>query len=207
MTNGMDNMQLNAWGQGYADKYSKVLPDWLPGPGEAFAAEPRMSEAKEKTPPDDHAIRINCGCPIDFKDQQGRLWLADTYGTGGGIVDRISWKGIPPIARTDEPFLYQTEHWHVQSYAIPVANGQYDVRLHFAETYLTEAGKRVFDVSVNGEVIPKLDVFAAAGGANIAIVKTVPVTVKDGKVTIQFTPIVDQPTINAIEVIPRSAKS
>jgi hypothetical protein len=51
------------------------------------------------------------------------------------------------------------------------------VRLHFAELVHTAANQRVFDVRINdAEVEANLDVFATAGGAYKALVKTYAVT-------------------------------
>ncbi len=44
------------------------------------------------------------------------------------------------------------------------------------------------------------DVFATAGGAMKPVVKTVPVTVTDNKIEIEFTPQVENPQINAVEI-------
>ena len=48
--------------------------------------------------------------------------------------------------------------------------GSYQVTLKFAETYWTAAGKRVFNVLVNGTtVLTNFDIYAAAGAQNKAI--------------------------------------
>jgi len=48
----------------------------------------------------------------------------------------------------------------------------YGVRLHFAETYWAAAGKREFNVAINGNsVLTNFDIFSSAGGADIAVVK------------------------------------
>jgi hypothetical protein len=46
------------------------------------------------------------------------------------------------------------------------------------------------------------DVFAKAGGALRAYVETVNVEVTDGKLDIKFTPNVENPEINGIEIVP-----
>ena len=60
----------------------------------------------------------------------------------------------------------------MSSYRVPVANGTYNVNLEFAETYLSAAGQRVFDVGVGGQTLANLDVFAQAGGNNTALLKS-----------------------------------
>jgi hypothetical protein len=90
-------------------------------------------------------------------------------------------------------------------YTIPVTNGNYTVRLHFAELNKSAIGQRVFDVSIEGvKRLDRFDVFAAAGGANRAIVREFTTTVADGNVTLDFIRQVDNAFVNAIEIIPVS---
>jgi uncharacterized repeat protein (TIGR03806 family) len=74
------------------------------------------------------------------------------------------------------------------------------VELHFAETLWTEAGKRKFDVAINGKlVLDDVDLFVAAGGANKAYVKAVALKPDaSGKIAIQFTGVTGVAKVNAI---------
>ena len=84
----------------------------------------------------------------------------------------------------------------------------YLVRLHFCETYWTAPGLRVFNVSINGSpVLTNFDIFAAAGGQNIANIQqfTEPVN-SNGQLVIQFTTLVNNSLINGIEIIPGTPK-
>ena len=83
------------------------------------------------------------------------------------------------------------------------AHASYRVRLHFAETYWKQRGKRIFNVAVNDQVVlSNFDIFATAGAENKAIVKefVVPAT-SHGTITIQFASIQDNAQINGIEVL------
>jgi hypothetical protein len=97
-------------------------------------------------------------------------------------------------------------------YAIPVANGTYAVRLHFAETYFGVAvaggaGKRVFNVGAEGAAwLTRFDIFAEAG-ANTALVKSRNVTVGDGTLTLTFTSVVEKAIVSAIEIVPVTSPS
>jgi hypothetical protein len=148
------------------------------------------------------AIRIKAGATAQFKDSDGNVWLADQGFADGETVERDA--GLK-IQNAKDPALYLTEHYSMTSFTCPVRNGKYLVKLHFAETYedITGAGQRVFTVNVQGIEIKDLDVFAKAGGALRAYVQSVPVVVTDGKVKITFTENVQNPEINAIEILPQ----
>ncbi|MDZ3837786.1 MAG: cadherin domain-containing protein, partial [Rhodospirillales bacterium] len=145
---------------------------------------------------------IDAGSTADLVDAQGRRWTADTGFAGGGIVDR----GAIEIAGTTNDRLYQTERWGMTGYSLPVSPGLYTVKLHFAETYATAPGARIFSVDVEGQKLTDIDLVAAAG-ARTAMVRSVPnVAVSDGKLDIGFTAKAGAAVINAIEVEPAQAQ-
>jgi hypothetical protein len=76
------------------------------------------------------ATRINSGGP-DYVSSTGALYRADTFFTGGSLNSTTK-----AISGTNDPALYQDERWGQFQYDIPVANGVYDVRFHFAELLL-----------------------------------------------------------------------
>jgi hypothetical protein len=88
------------------------------------------------------------------------------------------------------------------TFSAPVKNGTYTLRLLFADTVFTAAGKRVFDVYAEGaRVLAGLDIVKEAG-PKAALVKTLTVKVTDGKLDLAFKGIVDNATISAIELTP-----
>jgi hypothetical protein len=149
------------------------------------------------------AIRIDAGATTNFTDSSGNIWLADQGFTGGEIVTRAD---DLQIANTTDPAIYRTEHYDMTAFSWPVPNGKYIVKLHFAETYegITGAGERVFSFNVGGQLFKDFDVWAKTGGGQRADVETVNVEVTDGKIDITFTPGVQSPEINGIEIIPAS---
>jgi hypothetical protein len=77
------------------------------------------------------------------------------------------------------------------------------VTLYFAETSLTGAGQRSFDVKVNGTAaLTAFDIFAAAGGANRAVARASGATADaTGQVVVQFVRgAAETPKVNAIAV-------
>jgi hypothetical protein len=151
------------------------------------------------TPP----VRIRAGNATAFKDSAGQTWLPGQGFAGGDTVDRAD---DLRILNTPDPGLYRSEHYDVTGFSCHVPNGKYQVKLHFAETYesIDGPGQRVFSVNVQGHEIKDLDVFARAGGALRAYVETANVDVTDGTLKITFTPNVQSPEINGLEILPAS---
>jgi hypothetical protein len=146
-------------------------------------------------------IRVKAGSTSPFKDSSGNVWQGEVGFSGGDVVERPDLA----IANTKDPGLFQSEHYSMDSVSLDVPNGKYLAKLYFAETYdgITGAGQRVFSYNVQGHDFKDFDVFAKAGGANRAYVESVPVEVTNGKFKITFTSNVENPQINAIELIPQ----
>jgi len=83
------------------------------------------------------------------------------------------------------------------------SHASYTVRLHFAETYWTQPGKRTFNVTLNARlVLSNFDIFATAGGENKAVVEQFVVPAdRTGTITLQFQTVKNNAQINAIEVL------
>lgn len=155
--------------------------------------------------------RINSGSatPITIN---GKTWSADTLYAFDNIEPYTNPR-LHQIAGTDEDSLYLKEQSSNADkkpfrYELPVENGDYTVRLHFAEIYWGApgsglsggAGSRIMNVSLENQ--PRLvnfDVTQEAGGAT-ALVKNLPVTVTDGKLNINFSASVNRPMVVAVEV-------
>ena len=102
----------------------------------------------------------------------------------------------------------------MSSYGFKVPNGAYLVKLHFSEDYdgITAPEERQFtyavkDGTATGKVIKEVKDFSPwkAAAQYKAYVDTVPVNVTSGQITISFIPQVQNPQINAIEIIPQPA--
>lgn len=151
--------------------------------------------------PADAVIRINAGATTPFTDAEGNVWLADQGFTAGDTIDR--WSGMK-ILNTTTPELYRTERYSMQSFSRELPNGSYVVKLHFAETYegVGRAGDRVFSFNVEGKEFADFDIFVKAGGIERAYIEAVEVEIADGKLDITFTHKIENPAINAIEIVP-----
>jgi len=148
-------------------------------------------------------IRIKAGSSEPFKDSNDHVWQAEVGFSGGDVSDRDP---STTIANTKDAGLFLSEHYSMDSFSCDVPNGKYLAKLYFAETYdgITGPGQRVFSFNVQGHEFKDFDVWVKAGGQNRAYVETVPVAVTGGKFKITFTSNIENPQINAIEIIPQS---
>jgi hypothetical protein len=148
-------------------------------------------------------IRIKAGSSEPFTDGNGNVWQAELGFVGGDVIDRDAGTAI---ANTKDPGLFLTEHYGMDSFSCQLPNGKYLAKLYFAETFdgISGPGQRVFSFNVQGHAFNDFDVWVKAGGPNRAYIESVPVEVTDGKFIITFTSNVENPEINAIELIPQT---
>nr|MBC7244151.1 DNRLRE domain-containing protein [Chloroflexota bacterium] len=153
-------------------------------------------------------ILVNCGSESNYIDSVGQFWSADQpYAVGKwGYVGESSDFSVPVfknINNTSDPTLYQTARWGLDfGYQFDVPNGIYQVELHFAELYFRSAGRRLFEIIIEGQTkLREFDIFAAAGGAFTAHVRTFEVIVSDGHLNVDLVHgSADYPMINALKV-------
>lgn len=155
--------------------------------------------------------RINSGSSTPLTIN-GKTWSADNQFAFDNL-EPFSNPKVTEIAGTDEDSLYVKEQSSNADkkpfrYEFPVTNGNYVVRLHFAELYwgapgsgLTGgAGSRVMSVALeNQQMLVNFDPTQEVGGAT-AVIKNLPVTVTDGKLNINFSAVVNRPMVCAVEV-------
>ena len=172
-------------------------------------------------PPETAVVyRINCGgSQLTSIDGEPVDWSADssgspspyvnsgdtnkTYTTGSSITAGTSVPGSVPLA------LFQSERYDLGSspemqWNFPVNNGEYEVRLYFAETYsgTGSPGQRVFDVSIEGNIVlDDYDVVADAGTMSVGIMQSFQVSVSDQSLTIDLLHVTENPAIKGIEIL------
>jgi len=163
----------------------------------AAPAAPAAS-AVSVTPP----VRIKAGVTEKMTDSAGNVWLADQ-----GFADGETYEAEDvTVTNTPDAALYRTERYSMSAYSFAVPNGKYTVKLHFAEVYsgIGGPGDRVFSFNVQGHEFKNFDIWVKAGGFGRACVESVDVEVTDGKLNITFTPNVENPKINGIEILPQT---
>ena len=148
---------------------------------------------------DSAPIRIAAG-RTKWIEPSGRVWDADANYEGGH-----TYASTNTVLGTPAPELYQHERFAEGPlvYRFCMLNGTYTVKLKFAEIWFAAPGKRIFDVFINGApALARFDIAAAAGGPNRAIDREFRTQVTDGQIVIQFLPVVSNPKVNAIEIVP-----
>ncbi|MBI5726749.1 MAG: family 16 glycosylhydrolase [Ignavibacteriales bacterium] len=143
-------------------------------------------------------IKINIGGPaaLGYMADQG-FAAAAQYGYLDGTASVYS--STIQIANTSDDVIFLTDRYSVARYFVRVPNGEYYIKLLFAENYYTSPDKRVFDVFINGtKSIAGLDIFKAVG-KNAALTKIVNnVVVTNQLIEIGFGGLVDNALIDGL---------
>jgi hypothetical protein len=149
-------------------------------------------------------IKINAGGPAVG------TFVADKDFTGGTTVTHANTIDLSGVTDPAPEAVYQSAHNGNFSYTIPgyTAGTSHTVRLHFCETYfpattaMVGTGQRVCNVSINGAaVLTAYDIFAKAGGKNIAVVEeSTRAADSGGNYVIAFSPTKDQCIVSGIEI-------
>jgi hypothetical protein len=149
-------------------------------------------------------IAINCGGSA-YVGADGKAWSADQFFSGGDVV-----YSSDSISNTSDLGLYRPARYGLYgdfSYAIPVANGTYNLSLMFAELQYWNKGDRVFNVLVNGApVLTNFDILAETA-SRAALTKTFSVTVSTGVLQIAVQGVVKRGILNAIRIVPSTTGS
>jgi hypothetical protein len=144
------------------------------------------------------SVEINSGGPAVSP------FVADEDFAGGGTIHHANTIDLSGVTNPAPMAVYQTGRDGNFTYTIPgfPAGSSHTVRLHFAETYWSSAGSRVFDVSINGTtVLTNFDIFAAAGAKNKAVIEQfVEPANSSGQYVIKFTSVKDNSLVSGIEI-------
>ena len=158
------------------------------------------NQASATTPAGGGPVQINSGGPTVSP------FVADTGFTGGATINHANTIDLSGVTNPAPMAVYQTARIGNFTYTIPssgfAAGSTHTVRLHFAETFWSTAGSRIFNVSVNGtQVLTNFDIFAATGAKNKAIVEQFMVNANSsGQYVIQFTTVKDNSLVSGIEI-------
>jgi beta-galactosidase len=171
------------------------------------------------------SIGVNCGSNAWYYDtERNYIFEADQpYQKGSwGYIGGEIFRQVPnrigiqaQIAQTDQDPLYQTLRTNPEAYQFDVAEGDYEVRLEFADpanaknTLVNDIGtqlnqskqQRVFNVSINGQkVIKEMDI-ENEYGIRTLVQRTFKVRAMGNQgIRIYFTSVKGEPIINAIKI-------
>jgi hypothetical protein len=138
-------------------------------------------------------------------------FAADELFSGGSTYATTASIDTSAVTNAAPQGVYQTERYGNFSYTFPnlKAGAQYTVRLHEAEIYWSSSGQRTFNVAINGQqVLSNFDIYAAAGGADKAIVEQFTATAdSNGQIAIQFTSVKDNAKVDGIEILASSGST
>jgi uncharacterized repeat protein (TIGR02543 family) len=140
-------------------------------------------------------------------------FVADDYFSGGTTYSNTNTIDTSAVGSVPAA-VFQSERYGEFTYTIPnlSANAAYIVTLYFAETYLSAAGARLFDVQINGTTaLSGFDIYAAAGAQNKGVAQSFNATAtSSGQMAIKFTTGtsgVENPKVCGIDVSPGSLQT
>lgn len=175
-------------------------------------------------------VRINAGGAAVTADDGGPDWEANSEaGAASGAsysvnTGAISTQNIPassgrdvsiPANITDAVFnlLFANERYDQPAapemfWTIPVPNGDYEVRLYMGNGFsgTSAPGQRVFDVNIEGGALEIDDIdLSASFGHQVGAMLSFPTTISDDTLNIEFFHNVENPLVNAIEILGQPA--
>ncbi|HEV2953043.1 MAG TPA: malectin domain-containing carbohydrate-binding protein, partial [Candidatus Dormibacteraeota bacterium] len=114
-------------------------------------------------------VRINAG------GDAVAPFAADQYYSGGTTLHSTNVVSTAGVSNPAPEAVYQQYRYASNlTYTVPgfPSGSNAAVRLHFAETWWTGSGQRVFSVRLNGQwVLTNFDIWQVAGGSNKAVVE------------------------------------
>ncbi|WP_242623924.1 malectin domain-containing carbohydrate-binding protein [Micromonospora kangleipakensis] len=161
--------------------------------------------------------RVNAGGAAINATDGGPNWAGDTkaapstlHNSGNDVSTYTTNATVDSTVPSSTPItLFNSERWDLATapdmqWDFPVAAGtRVDVRLYLANRYAgtATAGKRKFDVSIDGVLkLNDFDPVAATGGTNRGTMRSFS-TVSDGVVDVDFGRVLENPLIQGIEIV------
>lgn len=157
-----------------------------------------ISIVPQRTPLTPAPVYVNAG-GLSYTDS-----LARTFAPGTGFVGGVTSQAPFALDSTsDAPLFYSYRSGAHFTFTRPVANGDYELFLDFADPTSTSTGQRAFDVSAEGHtILSDYDVVADAG-AHHAVVKAFDVHVTGGTLDLSFQGVTGDAIVSSILLIPK----
>ncbi len=160
-------------------------------------------------------FRVNAGGPTLPAIDGGPDWIGDDSATSpyrNAGSNGAGWSPVPDVDSTvpvsTPPAVFDSERWDPgdapeMDWSIPIPAGtEVDVRVYLANrcSCTSGAGQRVFDVSLEGStMLDDFDIVAAVGDQRGTMREST--VTSDGAIDIGFGHVVENPLVNAIEIV------
>jgi beta-galactosidase len=152
-----------------------------------------------------NSIAINLGSSAQYMDSTGVIWVEDkpytkgSFGYIGGVPSFVGLKN--KITNTNKTPLLYSYISGIDEYRMDVPDGRYEIEVYLLEPEYKKAGLRVFDMSVNDQVVLNhADLFAEFGFAT-AVKKVIYTKAEMGNgVRIKYTSIIGKPLSCGIRI-------
>lgn len=163
--------------------------------------------------------RVNCGGPEIPAIDGGPAWSADTDSSpspflsstpSASLTTEFSWSTAAGDASvpTEVPNgIFHSERYDpldsvAMQWSFPVAPGSYEVRLYFAENYVSAPGERFFGVWLNWQIFLEDFDIVAAVGAGVGTLRSTTIVVEDGYgLELYFNHVIENPLVCGIEIV------
>ena len=157
-----------------------------------------ISIVPQRTPLTPAPVYVNAG-GLSYTDA-----LARTFAPGAGFVGGVTSQAPFAVGSTsDAPLFYSYRSGAHFTFTRPVANGDYELFLDFADPTSTRPGQRAFDVSGEGHTILSNYDIVADAGAHHAVVKAFDVQVTGGTLDLSFQGVTGDAIVSSIVLIPK----
>lgn len=137
-----------------------------------------------------HEFNVTMSHSVSCGGSRIAPFLADSWFSGRQTYSQVLPVDTDAANAPAQAAAYQSERYGNMTYTLPnlTAGTNYRVRLHCAEIYVAGAGRRKFNVLINGtQVLSNFDVFATAGGKFKANVQEFLVPANSGgQIIVQF---------------------
>jgi len=165
---------------------------------QGYAMVSAISIVPQRVPLTEAPLYVNAG-GLSYTDSIGRTFEPG-IGFSGGTTSQTPFA----VSGTPDASLYSSvrsgSHF---TFSQPVANGDYELWLEFAEPSSALPGQRVFNVSANGTTLLDHYDIVADGGAGNAVAKAFDVQISGGSLNLSFDGVVGDAVVSSIVLIPK----
>ncbi|MFM7315344.1 MAG: malectin domain-containing carbohydrate-binding protein, partial [bacterium] len=150
---------------------------------------------------------VNPGTSVAAGGTASGRFIGDTGFSGGTTAETFDTINMQNVINPAPESVYRksrvgTDFSYTFNNLAP--NGNYAIRLHFADPASRASGQRVFKVSANGNLmLNNFDIYANAGEFSRAVVKAISTTAdSSGSITLRFQGLTGNAMVSGVEILP-----